>query len=378
MKLKAPFPYHGGKGRVAELIWKRLGHIDGYYEPFFGSGAVLLSAPRIAKREVICDLSPHIANFWRAMRDNPAAVAEAADYPTIHHDLIARHRYLDEWGIENGERLLDDPHFYNAEVAGWWAWGMSNWIGGRFCEGWAVDGNLKDNIPYMNTGGQGVQIQSTNLPEKIPHMKNDGTSQGIQMGRENVPHDKRPTLRDVPGGFGVQVQVQGQIPKMASAPSGFGVQSQCDDGGGILTGARLLPWFNALAERLARVIVLRRDWKSALTDTVTMRRVKATCGVMLDPPYLNGDRSALYGTDLGDSRDDAAKASYDWAVERGNDKRFRIVYCCHEGDFPLPDGWTSHTSSFGGIRRQDRIADRRDILMFSPHCVSDQQTDLFA
>lgn len=34
--LKAPFPYFGGKRRVAELVWSRLGDPINYIEPFAG------------------------------------------------------------------------------------------------------------------------------------------------------------------------------------------------------------------------------------------------------------------------------------------------------------------------------------------------------
>ena len=44
-KLKAPFPYFGGKSLVADRIWDLFGDVDHYIEPFFGSGAVLLGRP---------------------------------------------------------------------------------------------------------------------------------------------------------------------------------------------------------------------------------------------------------------------------------------------------------------------------------------------
>lgn len=45
-KLKAPFPWFGGKARVASMVWERFGaEIGNYMEPFFGSGAVLLGRP---------------------------------------------------------------------------------------------------------------------------------------------------------------------------------------------------------------------------------------------------------------------------------------------------------------------------------------------
>lgn len=42
MKLKAPFPYFGGKTKIAAEVWSALGNVDNYCEPFFGSGATML------------------------------------------------------------------------------------------------------------------------------------------------------------------------------------------------------------------------------------------------------------------------------------------------------------------------------------------------
>jgi site-specific DNA-adenine methylase len=47
--MKSPFPWMGGKSRVADLVWDRFGNVPNYCEPFFGSGAVDILA-FIAKR----------------------------------------------------------------------------------------------------------------------------------------------------------------------------------------------------------------------------------------------------------------------------------------------------------------------------------------
>lgn len=44
-KLKAPFPWFGGKSRVAHIVWERFGDVPNYVEPFAGSLAVLLRRP---------------------------------------------------------------------------------------------------------------------------------------------------------------------------------------------------------------------------------------------------------------------------------------------------------------------------------------------
>lgn len=45
--LKAPFPWFGGKSKIANEVWRRFGDVPNYVEPFFGSGAVLLGRPPV-------------------------------------------------------------------------------------------------------------------------------------------------------------------------------------------------------------------------------------------------------------------------------------------------------------------------------------------
>ena len=133
-ELSSPFPFYGGKSKIAPLVWERLGNPTVYVEPFAGSLACLLARPTGGgPREIVCDLDGGIANFWRAVEADAEEVAAWADYPTNHHDLTARHKWLKAWFAENSWRLSEDPHFYDAKVAGWWVWGISLWIGGGWC-----------------------------------------------------------------------------------------------------------------------------------------------------------------------------------------------------------------------------------------------------
>ena len=72
--LGAPFPYYGGKARLADAVWRELGDVTVYAEPFAGSLAVLL-ASEPHRREIVCDTDGHIVNFWRALRNDPDGVA---------------------------------------------------------------------------------------------------------------------------------------------------------------------------------------------------------------------------------------------------------------------------------------------------------------
>ena len=120
MTLSAPFPYFGGKKRWADHIWSKFGKADVYIEPFAGSLAVLLANRFPAKREVVCDKDGLICNFWRAITSDPEQTAHWADYPTIHQDLTARHKWLKQWAREHSSQLSENADYYDAKAAGWW------------------------------------------------------------------------------------------------------------------------------------------------------------------------------------------------------------------------------------------------------------------
>lgn len=167
-KLMAPFPYFGGKRSVVDQVWARLGSPKQYIEPFCGSAVMLLCAPKPASLEVVCDANGFIANFWRATKHQPAAVAEAADYPVSHIDQGARHKWLMEQRERLGSELQDPDWPGDAKVAGWWLWGQCSWIGSGWCE-WGKQ------IPHVGNAGRGVQAIG-----KIPHVGD------ARMGIENL------------------------------------------------------------------------------------------------------------------------------------------------------------------------------------------------
>lgn len=129
--MRAPFPYYGAKGGIAELVWNLLGDPDVYLEPFVGSAAVLLARPggaRPQRYEVIGDADHFVANFWRALRADPQGVAAAAERPMIEADLAA----IGRWLLDRRDRLAPleyDIDAYDVEMAGRWAWCQSTAVG---------------------------------------------------------------------------------------------------------------------------------------------------------------------------------------------------------------------------------------------------------
>jgi len=184
--VKAPFVWFGGKRRVATEVWAALGDVDNYVEPFAGSLAVLLERPHnlhdgSRRAETVNDADGMIANFWRALAHDAEAVANWCDYPVNETDLLARHLWLVNTGRS---RLLEgmeaDPDHFDAQVAGWWVWGINAWIGSGWCSGdgpWMhnPDGGVSKR-PHLGDAGQGVNRQR-------PHLGNAG--QGVNR---KLPH----------------------------------------------------------------------------------------------------------------------------------------------------------------------------------------------
>lgn len=151
---------------IASRVWELLGDPDHYMEPFFGSGAVLLSRKNWeGKTETVCDKDGFLANVWRGIQFAPDEVARWCDWPVNHADLMARRAHL----IENEQRLLDglmsDPKWFDSELAGYWVWAASCWIGSGLTK------NMGSQIPHISDTGKGVH--STKYCQ-IPFIGHDG------------------------------------------------------------------------------------------------------------------------------------------------------------------------------------------------------------
>jgi hypothetical protein len=165
VNLRAPFPAFGSKRHAAALIWQALGDVGSYCEPFCFSAATLLARPGGAGRiETINDISGHVANFWRAVREKPEEVARHLDYPVIETDLHARHRWLVAHHDALRAGLDADPDWCDPKAAGWWAWGASAWIGSGWCY---IDGKPSVQLPSLADAGSGVHGRTAHLHQWI-------------------------------------------------------------------------------------------------------------------------------------------------------------------------------------------------------------------
>ncbi len=340
MIYKSPYPYFGGKSKVAARVWERLGNPANYVEPFFGSGAVLLARPDPEWRgavETVNDANGYVANFWRALQADPDQVAHYADWPALENDLHARHWWLVNRREHLRSRLEGDPDFYDAKAAGWWVWGMSLWIGSGFCETngpWAVeDGKL------VKTAGRGVKRQRIHLGDAGRGVKR----QLIHLGN-----------------------------------AGQGVTRQLIH----LGDAGLYGYLNGLAERMKRVRVACGDWTRVCGHSVTTSHSGIT-GIYLDPPYRAGGRDMdVYGSHDSAEIFDEVMA---WAIANGTHKRMRIAVSGYGDEDVMTAfaeaGWSAlrwkAAKGFGGQRKDGVNANRaREVVWFSPHCLQSEAQEL--
>lgn len=212
--LKAPFPWFGGKARVASVVWRAFGDVANYVEPFFGSGAVLLGRPEVKGEETVNDYDGFISNFWRAIKYAPEETAEYADWPVNECDLHARHIWLLNNLPELSERLCGDPDYYDAKIAGWWVWGICSWIGTGWCSGegsWqSVDGKMAKiintdmgvyrKIPHL-AGGRGINRTATNITQMFSELS--GRFQNVRVCSGDWSRVTGPSVTFVHGMTGV-------------------------------------------------------------------------------------------------------------------------------------------------------------------------------
>lgn len=362
--LKAPFPYFGGKSRIAALVWERFGAIENYCEPFFGSGAVLLGCPHPGHTETVNDADGLLSNFWRALAAAPDEVAHYADWPVNEADLHARHRWLvDRRSMV--EDLMADPEWYDAKAAGWWVWGISQWIG----TGWCPPARVADAGRGVHRASDAHAVRGVTKDGQLwkarPNLGNGVNSEGSGVHQTSLGH-KMPFIASPSAdrkqyGLGVHgKRLSTQMPSISDGREGVETA---------LTSVALYDYFRALAARLRRTRVVCGDFARILGPSVTWRH--GTTAVFLDPPYADGEHAVTYA---GGGNVWARVCA--WCEENGDHPLLRIALCGYEGTWTAPDGWEAIKwrtpggyGSQGNGRGRENAA--REVVWFSPHCQND-------
>jgi DNA adenine methylase len=367
-RLRSHESWPGGKSRVADYVWQRLGDVDNYVEPFAGSLAALLRRPAEhfdgsrVKRETVNDINHFLANVWRAITNDPWEVARYADSPVFEADLHARHRYLvlSETAEEFRKRIVADPDYYDVKFAGWWLWGQCCWIG----SGWCGVGVSWKQTQDMD-GGRGVLASPDSLPESRPQL-----TDAYDLGRGV----------NAVGSVG---RLSTQIPEL-------------DHTRGVLTAGAwdgtcesksewLRSWMQRLADRLRNVRTCYGHWSRICDSDSTLTRLGVS-GVFLDPPYPTvqdgGKKSRDGGLYHGDNDDALLKLRDEvlaWCRKWGQSPVVRIAVCGYEGDgyeSLVDEGWDVFSwSASGGYGNQRKGGNgkaenaSRERIWFNPSCI---------
>lgn len=331
--LKSPYPWFGGKSRVAPLVWSTLGPVDHLVIPFFGSGAELLSCPNEVfaglRTVLVNDADCFVANFWRSIREAPGEVARLCDEPVNEAEVEARHKWLVESGRKRAfaERVRDDAEFFDARAAAYWCYGLCSWFGGGWCAGeWFGRGDARNRGSGINT-----------VHGKMPHVS---SSMGVFRREVASP-----------------------------PPEGEGVRG----------------YFERLRARLRGAKIVCGDWSRVVRHLPGRGcYAKGTTAVILDPPYSReaGRADVIYRCeDLA-----VAHRARAWAVRAARHRRTRLVLCGYEGEHPRSEmrGWAEVAwSAQGGLGVMRHAASRRaggpgrgaanrhrERLWFSPACLA--------
>jgi hypothetical protein len=353
--LKAPMVWFGGKSRCAPLVWSRFGAVNNLVDPFCGSLAVLLGRPTpFDGTETVNDADGFLANAWRAIQADPEAVADHADRPVSECDLHAYHCWLVEQRDTFVAKLMGDPEFYDAKVAGIWLWGIACWIGSGWCSGkgpWQAVEMEDGSRQLVHLGGAGRGVN-----RKLVHLGDAG--RGVNR--------KRVHLGDA--GQGVNRQ------RVHLGNAGQGVNRKRDG-----HRAALIAYMQALSARLRHVRVCCGDWSRVMGPSPMFPNGRSSksyrVGVFLDPPYADtaGRDGDLYRVD---SLSVAHKVR-EWALAHGDDPRYRICLAGYSGEHAMPPEWECVAwKAAGGYSSQRKGAKslnpHRERLWFSPGCLAAQ------
>lgn len=384
------------------MVWNYFGEVPNYVEPFFGSGAVLLGRPSAPRTETVNDKDCYLSNFWRAVQQDPETVAHYCDWPVNESDLHARHRWLVNQ-VDFRDWMMSDPDYFDPKIAGWWCWGISQWIGSGWCSRpeWMGRSNVGRGSrgihtekyrqrpsltrvrilatssdwkkrPAMRRGSPGVLRKEFTLPTKMPQAKR-ALGSGVLRSEFQLSR-QLPQLHGDSGAAGRGV-VSSKFRKASSRMGQWSSRPFLSNGNnqGVLSQtirSNLTDYMLMLADRLRAVRVCCGDWKRVLGPSPTT--CIGTTAIFLDPPYsaAAGRDGSIYNVESLTVATEVAA----WCVANGDNPKLRIALCGYEGEHEMPPSWTCVAwKANGGYGNQANGAGRsnagRERIWFSPHCL---------
>jgi DNA adenine methylase len=182
-KIKAIAPWAGSKRTLAPRIVELLGDHTGYFEPFFGGGAVLFAKPP-CRHEVVNDLNGELTNLCWVLQDSKLKRRLLAKlHDTLCSERLyqaARSRFLQPFAADESK-----PDMYRAYVAlvVWWL-GRNGTAGtkgtnGNFCARFSTKGgnggvrfaSMLESLPWLMDRLRRVDVLNRNAFEVIDNIQ---------------------------------------------------------------------------------------------------------------------------------------------------------------------------------------------------------------
>lgn len=268
------------------------------------------------------------------------------------------------------EELIQDPSWFDPQAAGWWVWGISQWIGTGWCP---PTGAASLQTPHLGDEGRGLHRLSLargvtadgGLWETRPHLAYDGT--GVhrkELGRK-MPFIASPAADRKQYGLGIHGKRLSQ--KMPELGTYYGMANDRGVRDAHHDGMPLYDYFRALAARLRRTRVVCGDFERILGPSVTWRH--GMTAVFLDPPYADAEHAITYAG--GGQVWERVTA---WCEANGAHPQLRIALCGYEGTWQAPAGWDAIQwrtpggyGSQGNGRGRENAA--REVVWFNRACI---------
>ena len=435
---RAPFPWFGGKSRAVNIVWPQLGVVRNYVEPFAGSLACLFLRPKESLHptrpniETVNDIDCFVANFWRSCQQAPDGVAYWADWPVCEADLHARHDWLVFKTADWRQRMHRDPDYYDIKVAGWWVWGICQWIGDGWCAdygmakaGKARKQTIRDpitaggrvhrpkqdtepvtqrSIPQLTGVGPGINCIDLATPQAMSSRRQAALAKLLELARAGVSEEDRDKILariDQPDLADSHMALQfkealGQetpqkIPQLCRHQDvhcfDFGPRTPQkipiihNNGVGIHrpgTRADLYPFMESIGERLRGVRIVCGDWSRVVKPAVTTNHGQTA--LLLDPPYSSEGQNPCNIFAQADTT--IAQRVREWCAANGANPDYRIALCGHGHEHTELEalGWTpvklNGTNGYSHSREDSVAAQlaKSETIWFSPWCVKVDDT----
>jgi len=375
------YTYFGCKRKVIDLVWQAWGpETTLVSEAFAGTAVVSLNRPdwHNVKNWYLNDYDCHIANVLRSVRYHPEEVVQYAAHPRLEIDLHMIHDYLYHAMPSLRETLRTGIEVCDPQLAGWWVWGMNNWLGGSWCAcPIKADALAESNGDLDVFRGDAEDLDGT-WRQKLNN--SNPCTESLRGTRRNKLSNGNRLTESLEGTARKKLNARNRVTESLEGTKrqklnarNCATESLAENG----RTEHIRGLVSLAYERLRDTTVLCGDFERVLTHSYLSDGRPS--GVLLDPPYpgTNLTNGATCYTATESAEADAYQRALNWFLEHYYDKDVRTVLCSQESNLvgvELPEGirkvnWSRGSGYASGGKKTGVIKDRHtEVLLLSEAC----------